>query len=79
LQEHGRKLRAAPEHQQCGSRKRGRPRVYGSKIKLRSLLDDPTALKSAPSLVCGENKVTIQYRSAICSGVQLAARCASSP
>jgi hypothetical protein len=53
---------AYAEHQQNGLRKRGRPKHYGSKIKLRSLLDDPTAFQSAPSPVYGENKLTIQYR-----------------
>ncbi len=49
-------------HHQRGPRKRGRPRIYGSKIKLRSLLDDPKSFEHAPSPVYGENKVIIQYR-----------------
>jgi len=49
-------------HLQRGPRKRGRPRIYGRKIKLRSLLDDPKSFQHAPSPVYGENKVIIQYR-----------------
>jgi hypothetical protein len=49
-------------HHQRGPRKRGRPRIYGRKIKLRSLLDDPKSFRRAPSPVYGENKVIIQYR-----------------
>ena len=45
-----------------GPRKRGRPRLYGDKIKLRSLLNDPQAFQSANSPVYGEHNVTIQYR-----------------
>ena len=49
-------------HQQRGPRKRGRPRVYGSKVKLRSLLEDPKGFQQAESPVYGEHQVTIQYR-----------------
>lgn len=45
-----------------GARKRGRPRRYGEKVKLRSLLDDPQAMQCAPSPVYGEHNVTIHYR-----------------
>src|SRR5271169_2005698 len=48
--------------QQRGPRKRGRPRVYGSKIKLSSLLQASRDFQPAPSPVYGENKVIIQYR-----------------
>jgi len=51
----------APYVQQ-GPRKRGRPRRYGEKIKLKSLLADPQAFQSAPSPVYGEHNVTIHYR-----------------
>jgi hypothetical protein len=47
---------------QQGPRKRGRPRLYGDKIKLKSLLADPQSSQSAPSPVYGEHNVTIQYR-----------------
>ena len=51
----------APYVQQ-GPRKRGRPRLYGAKINLKSLLTDPQSSQSAPSPVYGEHNVTIQYR-----------------
>jgi hypothetical protein len=43
-------------------RKRGRPRLYGKKLKLRSLLQDPKSLQEAESPVYGEHHVTIHYR-----------------
>ena len=49
-------------YQQRGPRKRGRPRVYGRKVKLRSLLEDPKDLQQAESPVYGERQVIIQYR-----------------
>jgi DDE superfamily endonuclease len=49
-------------YQHRGPRKRGHPRVYGNKIKVKSLLHDRNAFQQAPSPVYGENKVTIQYR-----------------
>jgi hypothetical protein len=45
-----------------GPKKRGRPRLYGEKITLRSMLNDPQAFQSADSPVYGEHNVTIQYR-----------------
>jgi len=51
----------APYVQQ-GPRKRGRPKLYGATIKLKSLLDDPHSLKSASSPVYGEHNVAIQYQ-----------------
>jgi len=47
---------------QQGPRKRGRPRLYGAKIKLKSLLADSRSFQSAPSPVYGEHNVTIRYR-----------------
>src|SRR3954468_11613560 len=44
-------------YQQRGPRKRGRPRVYGSKIKLSSLLQASRTFQQAPSPVYGEHKV----------------------
>ena len=49
-------------HQQRGPRKRGRPRVYGRKLKLKSLLEDPKGLQQANSPVYGEHQVVIQYK-----------------
>ena len=49
-------------HVHEGPRKRGRPRLYGAKIKLKSLLADSRSFQSAPSPVYGEHNVTLQYR-----------------
>jgi DDE superfamily endonuclease len=49
-------------HAQWGPRKRGRPRLYGSKLRLKSLFNDPKSMPSAASPVYGEHNVTIQYR-----------------
>ena len=46
-----------PEH-----RRRGRPRIYGKKVRLKELAQDDAALTSAPSPVHGENNVTLRYR-----------------
>src|SRR6202142_659885 len=46
-------------HQQRGPRSRGRPRVYGRKLKLSSLLQDPKGRQQAPSPVYGERRVVI--------------------
>jgi len=45
-----------------GPRKRGRPRLYGEKVQLRSLLTDARAFQSAQSPVYGEHNVTLRYR-----------------
>ena len=45
-----------------GPNKRGRPRIYGRKVKLKSLLNDSHAFESVPSPVYGERNVTIHYR-----------------
>jgi hypothetical protein len=47
-----------------GTRRRGRPRKYGKKIKVASLLKDVRQLQEAASPVYGEEKVTIRYRTA---------------
>jgi len=49
-------------HVQQGPKKRGRPKLYGKKIKLKSLLKDLQAMQRAPSPVYGECNVTLQYR-----------------
>jgi hypothetical protein len=43
-------------------RRRGRPRIYGEKVRLRELAQDDAAFTSAPSPVYGENNVTLRYR-----------------
>ena len=42
--------------------RRGRPRIYGEKIKLKTLFADEASFTSAPSPVYGEKGVTLQYR-----------------
>jgi hypothetical protein len=45
-----------------GKKKRGRPRLYGLKIKLITLFDQPADWEEAPSPVYGERNVTIRYK-----------------
>lgn len=45
-----------------GATKRGRPKLYGEKVKLKSLFSNRQAMESAPSPVYGEENVTLQYR-----------------
>ena len=46
-----------------GHKKRGRPKKYGKKVKLRSLLSDKNPMQTAKSPVYGEKNVTIHLRS----------------
>ena len=52
----------APAEPPKGKRKRGRPRRYGKKIKLKSLLSDPQSMLELASPVYGERNVTLRYR-----------------
>jgi hypothetical protein len=45
-----------------GKRKRGAPKRYGKKIKVKSLLSDPNSMQEARSPVYGEHKVMLRYR-----------------
>jgi hypothetical protein len=45
-----------PEH-----RRRGRPGLYGEKVRLKKLAQDHASFTSAPSPVYGENNVTLRY------------------
>ena len=45
-----------------GPKKRGRPKLYGNKVILKSLFCDQRALQEMPSPVYGEQNVTLQYR-----------------
>lgn len=47
---------------QRGPSRRGRPKKYGKKVTLNSLLGDKAALQSMPSPVYGEKDLTLQYR-----------------
>jgi len=53
---------AYTRYEQQGPKKRGRPRLYGKKIVLRSQFNDEQAMEKAASPVYGENNVTLQYR-----------------
>jgi DDE superfamily endonuclease len=52
----------APAEPQNGKRKRGAPKRYGKKIKVKSLLSDADSMQEAPSPVYGEDKVIVRYR-----------------
>ena len=52
----------APAEPPKGKRKRGRPRRYGKKIKLKSLLSDPQSMLELASPVYGERNVMLRYR-----------------
>ncbi len=41
---------------------RGRPKLYGKKVRLRDLAEDAPQFKTAPSPIDGDNNVTLQYR-----------------
>ena len=43
-------------------RQRGRPRVYGAKVRLKDLAQDDAAFTDGPSPVYGEHNVTLRYR-----------------
>lgn len=45
-----------------GLRKPGRPRKYGEKVSLRTLLKDTDAMAQAPSPVYGETNVALRFR-----------------
>lgn len=44
------------------SRKRGRPRIYGAKVKLKDLAAESQSFVAAPSPVYGEQDVQLRYR-----------------
>jgi hypothetical protein len=50
--------RATPKK---GRKKKGRPRTYGEKTKLKSMLKDPKSMQQVASPVYGERGVTLQY------------------
>ena len=58
---------------------KGRPRLYGGKIKLKTLFDDKTAFIEASSPIYGEKNVSLRYRLVeLCIGNPPAALSASS-
>jgi DDE superfamily endonuclease len=52
----------APAPSKRGRRTRGRPRTYGKKIKLKSLLANVKSMQRVASPVYGERNVTLRYR-----------------
>lgn len=45
-----------------GRPRRGRPRLYGAKLRLKDLWNDRDRFRSAPSPIGGEDRVRIRYR-----------------
>ena len=43
-------------------RQRGRPRIYGAKVRIKDLTQDDAAFTDGPSPVYGEHNVTLRYR-----------------
>jgi hypothetical protein len=52
----------APAPRNNGRRTRGRPKTYGKKIKLKSLLANVRSMQQVASPVYGERNVTLRYR-----------------
>ena len=52
----------APAPRKKGRRTRGRPKTYGKKIKLKSLLANAKSMQQVASPVYGERNVTLRYR-----------------
>src|SRR5487761_2297089 len=52
----------APAPRKKGRRTRGRPKTYGEKIKLKSLLANVISMQQVASPVYGEHNVTLRYR-----------------
>jgi DDE superfamily endonuclease len=52
----------APATPKKGRKKKGRPKTYGEKLKLKSLLWDTKSMEQVASPVYGERGVTIRYR-----------------
>jgi len=52
----------APAERKKGRSTRGRPKTYGKKIKLKSLIADVKSMQQLASPVYGEHDVTLRYR-----------------
>lgn len=53
-----------PFHNSSGTTGRGRPKLYGNKVKLKTLFDNPQTMHTARSPAYGEKGVMLRYRSA---------------
>ena len=52
-----------PASPNSNNKRRGRPRIYGKKVKLKSLFDDPDTMQTASSPVYREKRTQIRFRS----------------
>lgn len=52
-----------PPSRNSQNKRRGRPRIYGKKIKVKTLFDDPDTMQTASSPVYGEKRTQIRFRS----------------
>jgi hypothetical protein len=51
-----------PSCQNSQKKGRGRPRIYGKKVKLKTLFEEPDTMHTAPSPIYGEKRTQIQFR-----------------
>lgn len=54
---------SCPALRDSQNKRRGRPRIYGKKVKLKSLFHDPDTMHTASSPVYGEKRTMIRFRS----------------
>jgi hypothetical protein len=52
-----------PPSRNSQNKRRGRPRIYGKKIKIKTLFNDPDTMQIASSPVYGEKRTQIRFRS----------------
>jgi len=52
-----------PASRNSQNKRRGRPRIYGKKVKLKTLFNDPDTMQTASSPVYGERRTQIRLRS----------------
>ena len=52
-----------PASRNSQNKRRGRPRIYGKKVKLKTLFNDPDTMQTASSPVYGEKRTQIRFRS----------------
>ena len=52
-----------PASRNSQNKRRGRPRIYGKKVKLKTLFNDPDTMQTALSPVYGEKRTQIRFRS----------------
>src|SRR6202158_2752793 len=65
----------APAPRKKGRKTTGRPKTYGKKIKLKSLLANVESMQQVASPVYGEHKVTGAIASVPCCGVRPGGSC----